>query len=275
MAVLLAASFFFAVMGLWVKLLGAHVPAAEVTFFRCLLPAVCLLPLLRGERLAQLRRHFPILILRGLLGGVAILLYFKAIARIPYADASLLSNTAPLFSAMFAALFLGEAPPRRLYAALPVTLLGVAMIARPQGGGDLMGHAMGLLSGVVSGSAHTTVRKATQDCGTVLVVAVFSWVVVLMMVPFSGAGWPVPNGRQALLMLGIGATALVAQLLMTLAIQGQRVARAGTVLLSSVPMAVLLGVVFLHETPDLWQMLGMALVLGGVGWLTAERDEPA
>jgi hypothetical protein len=75
----------------------------------------------------EVRPHFEcvdLLIYRGVFGGLAVLLYFLAIAHIPVGLATLLIYTAPVWSATFAALFIDE----------PVDLLLLLPMVRGQGG---------------------------------------------------------------------------------------------------------------------------------------------
>ena len=83
-------SFFFALMGTTVKILVARLPSDEVALFRSLLPMVVLTPWLWSDARRQGRaflKEFPLLALRGLLGGTALILYFRSIALIDFSNA--------------------------------------------------------------------------------------------------------------------------------------------------------------------------------------------
>jgi drug/metabolite transporter (DMT)-like permease len=276
MGATLASAFLFAVMALWAKMVAPHVPSTEVVFFRSLLPALWLAPHLWRVPRALWQRRGGLLALRGVLGGVAMLLYFLALERVPLSDASMLCNTAPVFAGLVAGLVLGEPFSPRLRLVLPVTLVGVVLICEPAclfgtSGGDGLGYLAGLLSGVFSGLAYTAVRKLTTECTPQLVVGVFSIISASMAVPFMAVSFHRPGLFDAVLLVGVGLSAMAAQILMTVGYAQLPVGRASTLGLTSTLFAALLGVLLLHESMDAWQISGMGLVFVSMAWLTAER----
>ncbi len=103
------ASLFFALMGVCIKLLtgsdsstnglgwrlaGSHnMDAVPIAFYRSLFPALALLPWLWHDLFKnETRRHLPVLILRGLAGGGAMVAYFVAIDRTELSTAVLLNR---------------------------------------------------------------------------------------------------------------------------------------------------------------------------------------
>src|SRR3954465_13779355 len=120
--ILALSAVFFALMALAAKLATARLSGGEVAFVRFI---VMLLPLAAVPRLARSPLDFQrvdLLVYRGVFGGLAVLLYFLAIAHIPGGGATLLNNASPVWSVAFAALFLGEAVDRRLLLPLAAAL---------------------------------------------------------------------------------------------------------------------------------------------------------
>ena len=87
-----------------------------------------------------------LLVTRGLLGGLAALLYFYALSLIPAGQATLLNNTFPVIAVAISYFTLGERPTWHLLLALGVTSLGVFLVI---GGG-----AVGLHHGVGAVGRH-------------------------------------------------------------------------------------------------------------------------
>ncbi|HEY4002679.1 MAG TPA: DMT family transporter [Candidatus Xenobia bacterium] len=275
MAATLVSAALFAVMGLWVKEAAAHLASPEIVFCRSLVPALLLLPYLWRAR-QGVRANGWLLLLRGALGGAAMMCYFWSIARIRYADANLLCNLSPLFTAFLAAGLLHEPLSRRVRYALPLALVGVYLIVRPAGASvfDIAGYGIGLLAGVLSGASCVAVRKLTQAVGPEVVVGAFSWVTVVMAAPVALSNWQWPGWTDTALLLGVALSATGAQLFMTVGYRELPAALAGTVGLVQVPMAAVLALSLLHEGIGLPQIVGMAVVLGAVGSLTAEGLPP-
>src|SRR5262249_5514116 len=118
LAELFAAAVTFGVMAYAAKHATAVVDGAQVAFVRFGIGASIVLAV-RGGRLRVVRRD--LLFLRGLFGGVAVLLFFLAIGHLPVGTATLYNYTAPVFSTTFAALFLHEALPAANVLALLMT----------------------------------------------------------------------------------------------------------------------------------------------------------
>src|SRR5690242_18353256 len=117
----------FGLMAFLAKQATARLPGSEVAFMRFLVGAISV-----GAAGAKVVRLRPVnvrgLVLRGLFGGVAVLLFFTSIEHLAVGTATLLVYTAPVFTAIDAALFLGERVTRGTIAALLLTFAGVVLV---------------------------------------------------------------------------------------------------------------------------------------------------
>jgi drug/metabolite transporter (DMT)-like permease len=251
------------------KLAAARLPGGEIAFVRF---AVMTLPLVAVPALARRAREFQrldLLIYRGLFGGLAVLLYFLAIAHIPVGVATLLNYTSPVWSVTFAALFLGERVNRRLLLPLAAALAGMALAAGGSGGPGAFLHlgpweAAGAASAVLSGAAFAAIRAARRTEGSWAVYASFSLFGLLATAPFALAGFIVPTPREWLLLLAVGTGSVVAQLLMTYAYRWVTNLQAGVLSQLTVVLSLLLGALFLGDRLAPLQVFGSLLTLAGV-----------
>jgi len=125
-AALIGAALVFALMALATKVASARLPGPQVAFIRFLIGIVaCGIARIRVPMHA---RNKVGLLLRGAYGGAAVLFYFMAIAHLPVGIATLLNYTAPVFTAIYAAIFLREAITRGTLVALAMTSVGVALV---------------------------------------------------------------------------------------------------------------------------------------------------
>ncbi|HWE26997.1 MAG TPA: DMT family transporter, partial [Polyangia bacterium] len=166
-ALMTGAALLFSVMALLAKASAARVPGTEVAFVRfvCGLVAVAL-----AATRVKLRPHnWRGLFLRGLFGGTAVFGYFMAIEHLDVGLATLLNYTAPVFTALFAWLFLGEAIGPGTLVALVVTTVGVALVivGRAPPGAPVLGvwPLVGISSAVLSGAAVATIRQVRKTDG--------------------------------------------------------------------------------------------------------------
>ncbi|MEP7057801.1 MAG: DMT family transporter [Caldimonas sp.] len=112
-------------------------------------------------------RHRRALPLIGLLIGVQSLCLYSAVARLPVALALLAFNTYPLWTALWARVVYKHRPERRVVAAMPVMLIGLALAL------DVLGAASGLGAAaqwgrIGSGVAFALAAAATFGMALVL-----------------------------------------------------------------------------------------------------------
>ncbi|HWM89711.1 MAG TPA: DMT family transporter [Thermoanaerobaculia bacterium] len=263
----------FALMAFAAKLASARLPGGEIAFIRF---AIMLLPVLLVPRLARKAMEFQrldLLAYRGVFGGVAVLLYFLAIAHVPVGIATLLNYSSPIFSVPFAALFLGERVDRRLLIPLAAALVGLFFVATAGSSGALhfgIWELVGVGSSILSGAALTAIRAARRTEGSWAIYGSFSLCGLLATAPFALPGFLAPTAREWLLLAVVGGTSVVAQLLMTWAYRWVTNLQAGVISQLTVVVSMLLGVVLLSDRLTPSQVWGSVLTLGGVigvAWL--------
>ncbi len=258
----------FAVMALAAKLAAAGLSGSQVAFIRfsfMLLPIV-LVPSL--ARKAVTFQRLDLLLYRGVCGGVAVLCYFLAIEHVPVGIATLLNYSSPIFSIVFAALFLGEPADRRLLPPLAVALIGMALVAGGGGKGGWLGfgvwEAVGLASAVLSGGAVAAIRAARRTEGSWAIYGSLTIFGLLATAPFGIASFRSPTPRQWVLLAVVGVCSVAAQLSMTYAYRWVTNLQAGVVIQLTVVLSMLLGVFVLGDRLAPVQLVGSALTLGGV-----------
>src|SRR5262245_54261679 len=129
---MLVSAFFFAAMGLAVKLASRSLSNSAVVFFRNAVGLITLLPWLgrlgvRNLATRDVRGH----LVRSLAGLASMYCFFYAIAHLRLADAVLLNYSLPLFMPFLAGVWLGERIPPGLWRGLGIGLAGIALTLRP------------------------------------------------------------------------------------------------------------------------------------------------
>ena len=109
-----------------------HLPPVEVAFFRNLFGLVVIAPLLVRYGLSLFHtKRLGLHVLRAVLNVVSMLAFFVGLSMTPLARATALTFTAPLFTALFSALFLGEVFRWRRWTAIFAGFFGALVILRP------------------------------------------------------------------------------------------------------------------------------------------------
>jgi len=259
----------FAVMAAATKMAAARLSGAEIAMVRFAIMLVPLLVIPGVARRALDFRRTDLLFYRGFFGGTAVLLYFMAIAHIPLGLATLLNFSSPIFSVIFASIFLGERVDRRLLLPTAVALVGMVLATGGDAApGELLDigvwEAAGLASAVLAGAAVTAIRAARRSEGSWSIYASFSLFGLLATAPFGVAVFQPPSAREWVFLAVVGASSVAAQLLMTYAYRWVTNLQAGATLQLTVVLALVFGALFLGDELTRRQLSGCALTIVGV-----------
>ena len=276
---MIAASFFFACMGVCVKLAADSFSAAEVVFYRSILSLLMMFALVRVRGVSIATPHWRFQLWRSASGFVSLLLYFYAITLLPLATAVTLAYTSPLFLMIYLAL-LGKMRLRHsMLGALVLGFIGVALLLRPSLRADqLLGGLIGLGGGMMAGLAYYNVKELGErgevEERTVFYFALLSTVasgIWMTLYDFN----PV-DLRGGLLLLGVVVFGTAAQLAMTRAYKRGRTLMAASLAYSTVIFASLFGALIWHEilSPASWLAISL-IIASGVGAIWFSRANPA
>ena len=219
------------------------------------------------------RRTTFLLIARAAFGTLGIFANFYALSHIPIATGQMLNKTAPFFTVAFAWAFLGERTLPRQAAALAVAFAGAVLVVKPGfAGAEAFPLAVGLLGGAAAGAAYACVRalrrRGADPAYIILYFSVFS---CLAAVPFMLPGLKPMTFAQVAVLLGAGGAAAVGQFGVTLA-YGYAAPRDIAVYdYSSVLFAAAFGYLFFAQVPDLFSVLGFAVILAALVLLNSRR----
>jgi drug/metabolite transporter (DMT)-like permease len=286
---LVASAFLFGVMAVTARIASRRIPGPEVAMVRFAIGVLAVLGAAALGRASLRPRRWGWLLLRGIFGGMAVFLYFSCIEHVGAGLATLLNYTAPVWSMLLGWWLLGERPRRSAAVALALTLLGVICVVH----GSLSGLAngvwafAGVFSAFASGVAITSIRavrrRSADGSGSEsswTVFASFTGFGLLTTLPavFGPLGrWVTPGPWDWALLAAVGAISVVAQLLMTQALEHVTGATMGIIHQLTVVVALVCGVLFLGEHLTGWSLVGAVLTVSGVAWtvLTTARPAPA
>ncbi|HBE80015.1 MAG TPA: hypothetical protein DDW65_19880 [Firmicutes bacterium] len=269
---MIASSLFFALMAYYAKLASAQIPGAEVTFIRFALGVVAVLFLAAFGFVDLRTRHKGLLVMRGTFGGVAVLLYFLALAGGSMTNSTILNNSYPIFSTVMAVFTLQEGISWATGLSLLVAWIGVGFLIHPNFHHLYWPDLMGLISGILSGVAVAMVRELrikNESAWNVffylsLFGCIFSLLVALPV-------WVWPDWHYSLLLLITGILALAAQLMMTSAYKYCSTALGGVLSMTTMVFTAVLGICLVGERLTLGESVGAFLIIFGsiwVAWLT-------
>ncbi len=265
---MVVAGLLFAIMGVFVKLGSAYFSSAELVFYRSAIGLVVIFTIVRVQKLPLATPHVATHVWRGLSGFFALMLFFYAISALPLATAITLNYTAPLFLAILLTLFLKEKLHWELVGAILVGFSGVVLLLRPtlgseQSAAGLMGLASGFLAGIAYFNVNQLGKQGEPEWRVVFyftLVATLGAGAWMLLHIFHPLAW-----RHLPILLGLGASATLAQLAMTRAYRVGKTLVVGSLAYTTVVFASLFGILLWGEWLDKLSWLGMALiVLSGI-----------
>ena len=267
---MLVAAVGFSLMGLLVKVASATFPTMQLVFVRSALMTAITVWALRRERTPLLGVDRRTLLARGVVGAVALSFFYLGIGRLPLGDAVTIQYTTPVWTALVAALLLGERLRPAVLVGAVLSLAGVALVAKPSvlfGAGaalDPWGVAAVAAAAVLSGFAYTFVRKLRATDRPMTIIFYLSWVGMVGALPFALGGWAWPTGWEWALLLGIGLATHAGQVGLTNGMHRLEAGTASSIGYLQVVLAFAWGALFLGDAVDGLSLAGAALVVSSV-----------
>lgn len=212
------AGFSFAMMSVFVKLIGTDLPTSVLIFFRFATSLILIIPwvLLSNRFTFKISEPFYYFI-RIVAALLALFCVFYVIKLIPLVDALLLNNTAPLFVPIIAFLITGAKTPKKAIFGIVLGFIGVGIILNP--GKEIFSPAslIALASGVFAALAIVHMRLISKSSPTIQMLFYYFLVSTLIAGMLTLYQWKTPENLKIwLLLLGIGLFGTLYQLFATL-----------------------------------------------------------
>ncbi len=272
---MLISSFLFAIMGAFAKLSSEHMSSLEVVFFRNIFGVLLIGLAVVKTPMNNVGGKPFLLFFRGFMGFSALLAFFYNIAHIPLGDAMTFSKTSPIFTAIFAWMFLSEKISFKGWLAIMLGFVGIVFITQPSGIGFSKYDALGIFSGIGAALAYTSVRELRNYYDTRAIVLSFMVVgtigpmILLAVSPYINAPeldfmlgeFVIPSGIVWVYVIGMGVFATLAQLYMTKAYGETKAGIVGAVSYTNIVFAIIVGLFLGDALPSLVTTFGIVLIV--------------
>ena len=215
--IILIASVLFGAMAVCVDVASRTMDSTQIAFVR-FTGSLMVLLLFRGGRSLQPRPgNLRRVLMRGMLGAGAIVLYYRGIQGAGAGLATLLNCTYPVFTALFATTLMGERFDARLAGALLLNILGVLIVLGP--GAELStatfsGGLSALAAAVLAGGAVATARHLRSSESAHLITTYFMATGAVLTVPALLMGLPPLTPELMLALIGVVITSVGGQVLL-------------------------------------------------------------
>jgi drug/metabolite transporter (DMT)-like permease len=264
MAAAIGAFCMLSTMSLFAKLLSETHHVIEIAFWRNLLavtPFLIAIVVFRQWQILKINSKPRVVLTRSVVATGSLLCVFGAFSLLPLADATALVFTSALFVPMLGFFFLGERVGKFRWSAVLVGFFGVLLVARPGGEWNVLGVVLGLAAAVSNAVLGTMLRLLgrTENPATLTFYLLFTGALMLApLMPFVGT-MPAPN--EIGLLIGLGASGIAMQLLITTAFKYAPAALASVFSYTQIIWASLYGWALFGEWPAVNILIGSSIVV--------------
>ena len=268
-----------ALNGALAKILSQDLSALEIVFFRNMIGVFLILYALRHTPPTLTGGKWYMLILRGVFGFSAMILFFYTITTIPLGEAITLNKTSPFFVTLLAAIILKERLQLTTAFALVVGFVGVVLIVKPFGMQLSYEHILGVLGGFFAAAAYTTIKKIKDIYDSRVIVLAFVGIGTLLPAfLFLSANFFTPPKALAFLfpefvvpmswkiwglIVFMAIISTLSQWLLTKAYSARNLSVVGVISYTNIPFAIGFGYLLGDAFPDALTFLGIALIVFG------------
>jgi drug/metabolite transporter (DMT)-like permease len=213
---------------------------------------------------------------RSLAGSISLVGSFYALTRLPVSNVLTLTNTFPIWVALLSWPMLGVMPSFRVWIAILFAVTGVFFIQKPELPDQSFAFWVALASAISTAIAMLGLHRL-HDIHPHAVVVHFSFVsmtfAVIALFVFPRGNEPDAFDRIQTwgLLIGVGLTASIGQLLLTKAFAAGEPSKVSVVGLTQVVFALLMDMVCWNHRLEWNTLVGIAMIVLPTAWVILER----
>lgn len=273
---IICAAFFFALMNLFVRMAG-DVPTLQKCFFRNVVAAVVAFFMLKKHHVEMKtpKENIKYLVIRSAAGLLGIVCNFYAVDHLPISDASMLNKLSPFFAIIFSTFILKEIAGAKEWGVLVLAFAGALFVVKPSFSMDFLPGLIGMVGGAAAGLAYTYVRKLGQrSVNNFFIVFFFSAFSSILLLPNMIFHYVPMSLSQWVVLLLAGVSATGGQICITTAYTKAPAKEISVFDYSQIIFAAILGLAVLNQVPDIYSIIGYAIILGAaiIKWRMSNRN---
>ncbi len=260
---IIVSAFFFALMGLFVKLSG-NLPIIQKSFFRNAVAMIFAFVVITKNHQWELPKgkNISYLLIRAVAGTLGIICNFYAVSKINLADASMLNKLSPFFAVIFSVFILKEKANWKQFFAVTLAFIGALFVMKPTFSFEGLPALLGFIGGLMAGLAYTYVRKLTQNgFKGPLIVFYFSLFSCVVTLPSLILDFAPMSPLQWLYLILAGLSASGGQFFITSAYSKAPAKEISVYDYSQIIFTTLLSLVIFGDLPDLLSFIGYAIII--------------
>ena len=275
---MLIAAFCFSVSGACTRVLGTHLPSVELVLFRNAIGVIFVILSVFRKPISQAGGKLSLLVFRGIIGTLALYLFFFSITKIGLAEAITYQQSYPIFLALVGVLFLKEKLSTSVWWAIVMGFTGICFIFFPQFHTDFLSvknHALGLANAILTALAYMSISQLASYYDARSIVLSFMLSGILMPMLSLGLGevidtkdwsfliaqYTQPAGTDWLWIGLLSISALLGQIFLTKAFTYGKSAEVAAIGYSNIVFSVFFGILLGDASPQVLSLLGIVLII--------------
>tara|TARA_B100000686_G_scaffold274238_1_gene292209 strand:- start:1037 stop:1894 length:858 start_codon:yes stop_codon:yes gene_type:complete len=254
-----------------VKALGGRFDSVQLVFIRGVVGVLMAAPFLaRAGGRGFYTTRLGLEVGTGVLGAIALICTFFAIAHMALADATAVLFTRPLFLLLLAMSFLGEAMRAGRWLATLLGFAGVLMIVKPAGVADLAALAV-IAAALLSAVMVVFIKKMADTDGPDIQLFYFNLTMAMVLAVPMALTWITPGWLDCGLLLLTGLFGTLNAMFIVFAFRAGEATAVSPVDYTRLIFAALLGFVLFSEIPDTWFWAGSATIVAANLYIARNR----
>ncbi len=252
-------------MSVFVKLAGEHLATIQIVFVRGVITLMVTGFILKYRGIAPLGNKRSLLILRGVVGSIALFFVYESLQRLTLSEATVIQYLYPIFTALFASLLISEHIGQILYISIISGFVGVCIILDfpflSSNTVPKMDILIALFGSFLTGLSYVLVRKASLlKESPYVVMFYFPLFTVPMSLFFLPNNWVNPTLLTWVYLLMVGISSQLGQLFLTFGYKLLPASRAAMTSYLQVPFSVITGIIIFHDTMTINFLIGTLII---------------
>ena len=259
---MVASALCFALVGLGVKWLS-HVSNFEVNFYRSLVCVICCWLVAYVQNISVWGNQHRLLTMRGVIGAIGAILLFITLQHLPLAIASIIQNTAPIFTAILGIFMLRQPVSLGQWFCFAIAMGGIVLANGFNPNIPLFYVTLGLLSAFFIGMGNNLTGMLKGKESTIVIVFYLSLFTTLGTSNYVFSSFSLLRWEDFTICAVLGILSFLSDLLSSRAFQLSPVALVSGISYVGVPLSLFLGYLIIGETYSVTSLLGIGLVIAG------------
>lgn len=263
----------FLISNAFIKVAGKDLPTCQMVFLRTFFQTLILLPFVVREGFdVMYSKNVKNYIFRIGFGILSLFFMFFAFAHAPFATATSLVFTRPLFTIVVAFVLLNEKVGWGRAVATIIGFFGILIVVQPKNFSFSLGEIAGLCSAFFLSLTHIYIQKLSRTEKHLSILIWFTVVSCSVMAVPSAVNWVPPSVENILCAVSIALFATMGQYCVIKAYQVGKMTVVSPLEYLQLLFSAVVGFVFFDETVT-WRFMIGALIIVSAGFYIVRKKE--